>query len=132
MILAIDAIRFSPLENRILMCQKVINICDLEKRKSDEDYVNLLIVYAETLSNLKQYEKADSLYESIEIDIKKYSKTSTNGKKGSLLASFYKSYSTHECRKGDLRLAAQLMELSCKLDPGFYNKNQVLSDLYAI
>ena len=38
------------------MCQKVINICDLEKRKSDEDYVNLLIVYAETLSNLKQYE----------------------------------------------------------------------------
>lgn len=131
LILAIDAIRFSPLEIRILMCQKVINICDLEKRKSDEDFVNLLIIYAESLSYLKQYEKADSLYESIEIEIKKCCKTSTNGKKDSLLASFYKSYSTHECRKGDLRLAAQLMELSCKLDPSFYNKNQVLSDLYA-
>ena len=131
LILAIDAIRFTPLEDRISMCQNVINICDLEKLKSDEDFINLLIIYAESLSNVKQYEKADSLYKSIETDIKKSCKISTNRKINSLLASFYKSYSIHECRKGNLRLAAQLMELSCKLEPGLYNRNQVLSDLYA-
>ena len=63
--LAIDGVRYSPLDERISMCKDIINICKLEKREFDEDMVNLLIIYAESLSQLKQYLKADSLYKSI-------------------------------------------------------------------
>jgi hypothetical protein len=129
--LAIDGVRYSPLDERISMCKDIINICKLEKREFDEDMVNLLIIYAESLSQLKQYLKADSLYKSIDDDIQKKQNIFVNRNKNSILASFYKSYSTHECRKGNLQNATQFMELSCKLEPGFYNKNQVLTDLYA-
>ena len=129
--LAIDGVRYSPLDERISMCKDIINICKLEKREFGEDMVNLLIIYAESLSQLKQYLKADSLYKSIDDDIQKKQNIFVNRNKNSILASFYKSYSTHECRKGNLQNATQFMELSCKLEPGFYNKNQVLTDLYA-
>ena len=124
----IQLLRYSTPEEKISICSNVIKACKKEHRKYDLNLCYIYSKYASSLSEVKQYEKADSVFNSIEMELLKFREEFSENDYSQSLWNLYKERSVHEGRKGNLHLAAYYMEQTGDF---FFQKNQILANYYA-
>lgn len=124
----LQILRNATLEEKIAICSNIIAKCEEGGRKYDKQLYSIYSIYALSMSEIGRYEKADSLFCSLELSLKKNLFNFKENEFTDILNNFYKDRSIYEAKKNELNLAAYYME---KTGDSFFQKYQILTDYYA-